>query len=187
MSETSMSEAVKDYVKKHVRYEVRNLNQDWSGRVYLLIVKAFSLLPQDVLNLFMAEARSLTIRIMPNPGFPLGMRTTSQGPIDARNYTIVMYREHLDMEENRFIGSFLRELGHAVIQSPPESEWPASKAERSQLKEMLELRADAAVWSWGLRHYGMAYLWGTYPSHVADRIVADIEHLLKDEGPIGID
>lgn len=182
-----MSHTVKEYVKTHVRYEVGDLNQDSSSRLDLRIAKAFSLLPQDVLNLFMSEERSLTIRIMPDPSFPLGMRTTSQGPIEARTYTIVVYREHLDMEENRFVGSFLRELGHAVIQSPPESEWPSSKAERAQLKEMLELRADAAVWSWGLRHYSMAHLWGAYPPHVADRIVVDIEKLLKDEGPIGTD
>ncbi len=187
MPEFGMNDTVRAYVKEHVNREVGDLDRESSSKVSLRFEKAFSLLPQEVLNLFVSGARPLTIRIMPDTRVPLGMRTTSRGPHGARTYTIVLYHEHLSMEENRFIGSFLRELGHVVIQGPPESEWPASKAQRAQLKELLELRADAAVWSWGLRHYSMAHLWGAYPPHVVERIIADIERLLREEGSIGAD
>lgn len=145
------------------------------------IEKALVILPEDVLDLFLSGYRNLVIRIGPDTGFPVGMSTRTEGSIHQRRYTIVIYPEHRDWPEDRFIGGFLRELGHVVARRPPETEWPLSRAERSRYREALECRADAVVWRWGLRHYSMAYLTATYPSHWVDRILDQIGKMLMQE------
>jgi hypothetical protein len=122
---------------------------------------------------------------MPNTALPLGMRTSSEGPPEARTYTIMVFREHEEWSENHFLGAFLRELGHVVAERPPESEWPTPRGERSRFREKLEYRADAMVWRWGLRHYSMSHLTATYQPHWVDRIVEEIGKILvkEDDNP----
>jgi hypothetical protein len=119
---------------------------------------------------------------MPDVQFPVGMSTKTDGPAHKRKYTIFLYSEHTHWPEDHFIGALLHELGHVVAQRPPESEWPVSRAERARFKEMLESRADAMVWRWGLRHYNICYLCATYPEHWVHRIINNITKVLLEEG-----
>jgi hypothetical protein len=177
----SQTDAVAAYVREHVRI---NPPED---RVRLfpltagLFEKAFLLLPDDTLDLFLSGSRSLTVDIAPDPGLPLGMKTRTAGPCSDRQYTIVVYHEHLGLPEDLFLGSFLRELGHVVAQLPPENEWPATRGDRARFKERAENKADAMVWRWGLKHLSMRHLFGTYPTHRAELIVEAIENLLAEE------
>jgi hypothetical protein len=144
--------------------------------------KALSLLPEDVLKIFLAGARNLTVVIMPDAGLPLGMSTRSQGPPEARTYRIMLYEEQQEWSEDLFLGAFLRELGHVVAERPPEVEWPKSRGDRARYKERLEYVADAMVWRWGLRHYSMRHLTATYPKHWVEKIVVEIGKILLEEG-----
>jgi hypothetical protein len=143
--------------------------------------KAFSVLPPEIAELFLSEDRTLSVVVLPDTKLPLGMRTKSEGPPEARTYTIMVFREHAEWSENHFLGAFLRELGHVAAERPPESEWPEARGDRSRFKEKLECRADAMVWRWGLRHYSMIHLTATYPAHWVDRIVAEIDKMLLKE------
>jgi hypothetical protein len=150
------------------------------------IEKAFALLPGYVQDLFIARTIRLVVMIQPNPGFPLGMSTASSGPADNRLYSIVVLEEHGTWPEDRFIAALLHELGHVVAKLPPQAEWPTSRAERAQFREMLECRADSLVWKWGLREYGMLYLDSTYPAHRIEAIVAQIEEMLENDKSAGL-
>ncbi len=170
---------IADFLKSRVRFDKGTLDAKTRRAVAERLEKVLSVLPQDVLHLFLSGGRRLSIRILPDAGLPMGMRTTAKGPSDARYYEIIIREEHCRFPEDLFIGSVLRELGHAVEELPPEDEWPASRGERARFKEKQECRADALVWNWGLRHYSMRHLSATYPSHWVDRIVADIEKMLQ--------
>jgi len=174
-------EALDRYVRDTLHW--RSPGQDRQARAItaLRIKKAFSLLPKKVLGLFLSHNRRLTIEVVEDTPIPLGMRTAAEGPAGARGYTISLHDEELARPEEFFIGSFLRELGHVVAERPPEDEWPKPRAERARFKERLESRADAMVWRWGLRHYGMIHLSATYPQHRLDAIVADIARVLLEE------
>lgn len=143
--------------------------------------KAFNLLPEEVLNLFLSGKRKLLVAIIADSAFPMGMATSTEGGADRRRYTIVIYDEHQMWPEDRFLGAFLRELGHVAAERPPEDEWPAGRGDRARYKEHLECRADAMVWSWGLRHYSMSHLNATYPPHWVDRIVEDISRMVLED------
>jgi hypothetical protein len=143
--------------------------------------KAFLLLPTETLDLFLSGARSLAVDIMPDPGLPLGMRTRTTGPASQRQYTIVVYHEHLSLAEDLFIACFLRELGHVIAQLPPESEWPEGRGDRARFKERAENLADAKLWQWGLRHYSLRHLFATYPTHRAELLVEAIGKLVQEE------
>lgn len=149
------------------------------------IDKAFALLPGPVQDLFISRTIGIVIMIEPDPGFPLGMRTTSSGPADNRLYSIVVLEEHGTWLEDRFIAALLHELGHVVARLPPPEEWPTSRAERAQFKEMLECRADCMVWKWGLKEYSMCYLTSTYPAHRIEAIVAQIEEMIENDRSTG--
>lgn len=144
--------------------------------------KSFSVMPQTVVDLFLLDERRITIKIMPDTGFPLGMNTTPFGDSAGRTYEVVMLREHQNWSEERFIGGFLRELGHVVCQKPPESEWPTRRGDRARFKEQLEYLADTTVWRWGLRHYSMAYLSATFPPHWVERIVERVSEMVLEGG-----
>ena len=144
--------------------------------------RSFSALPQRILQLFLLRERKITIRIIADTGFPLGMHTTPLGDSTSRTYDIVMLREHQNWTEERFIGGFLRELGHVVCQKPPESEWPTNRGDRARFREQLEYDADTAVWLWGLRHYSMAYLRASFPPHWVERIVQRVSELMLERG-----
>lgn len=144
--------------------------------------KALSLLPDEVLDLFLSGRRQLKVIVMPDPKLPMGMFTRTDGPPKRRRYTIFLYEEHGSWSEDRFLGALLRELGHVVAERAPENEWPEGRGERARFKEMLECRADAMVWSWGLRHYSMSYIAATYPQHWVDRIVKQIGQCVLAEG-----
>lgn len=143
--------------------------------------KALSLLPDEALDLFSSHKRNVQVIVMPDPKLPVGMSTRSEGPPKQRRYTIVLYEEHARWPEDHFLGGLLRELGHVVAKRPPEDEWPKVRGERAHFKEMLECRADAMVWRWGLRHYNMSYLAATFPQHWVDRIVKQIGDLFLTE------
>jgi len=178
---TRKTDAVANYVREHVQIDLSR-NKSGSSSVALeRFEKIFSILPEEVLDLFLSEARSLTVRVMPDPSLPLGMQTRTEGPVGRRKYTIVVYTEHFEWPEDLFIGAFLRELGHVVSQRPPESEWPTSRGDRARYKENLECRADATVWRWGLRHYNVRYLAATYPEHWVERIIEQIGKMLLEE------
>lgn len=152
-----------------------------SGR----LIKCLYLLPELEQELFLTGNRNLTIEIVGNPKLPFGMKTRSSGQKVSRNYTISICEECGEWPEDRFLGAFLRELGHVVAEIPPEDEWPIVRGERARFKESVELMADCMVWKWGLRHYNVSYLSATFPSHWVDRIVSDIEKLLETDERFG--
>lgn len=143
------------------------------------LTEVFVLLPPETLELFLSGQRSLCIKIFPTPRAAMGLRTTCTGPPSAREYTIILYQEHFDLPRDHFIGAVLRELGHVVANMPPEHEWPVERSDRAEFRENLETRADALVWQWGLKEYSLAYLHGTFPPHWVERIVKDIQQLMK--------
>ncbi len=175
------SDAVARYVKGHVQSGRSSGNRKVVAATAGRFEKAFLLLPEEVLGLFLSGARNLTIVIMPDVPLPLGMSTKTQGPPGAREYRIMMYDEQQEWPEDLFLGAFLRELGHVVAQRPPEDEWPRSHGDRARYKERLEYIADAMVWKWGLRHYSMRHLTATYPRHWVERIVVEIGKILLEE------
>lgn len=184
---TDRHEAIAGFIKKNVRFAAGLKHGDSKGVTLSRFEKALSLLPDEVLDLFLSGDRKLVVTVTVDSTFPMGMATGTEGPAGRRRYTIVVYDEHQAWPEDRFIGAFLRELGHVVGERPPKDEWPVGRGERSRYKEKLECRADAMVWRWGLRHYGMSYLAATYPPHWVDRIVEDISKMMLDDysGPAG--
>ena len=143
--------------------------------------KALSLLPEEAVALFLLHKRELRVIVMPDPRLPVGMSTRTDGPPSGRRYTIFLYEEHTRWPEDHFLGALLRELGHVVAKRPPEAEWPEARGERARFKEMLECRADAMVWRWGLKHYNMSYLVATFPQHWVERIVKQIGKFFLNE------
>ncbi len=170
-----------DYVRKHTHFDKGCLDSGSRRTVTQRLEKVLSLLPVEVQDLFLSGARGLSVRILPDTGLPIGMKTSAAGPSGARDYEIVIREEHCRFPEDLFVASVLRELGHVVSEPPPEDKWPESRGDRARFKERLECRADATVWKWGLRHYHMRYLSATYPPHWVDRIVQDIERMLSEE------
>lgn len=173
--------AISSYVKHNLQCDDTFRDSKKRELILTRVEKAFSFLPEDVLDLFLSGFRPLAMVIVPDTGLPLGMSTRSEGPASDRKYTVVLYPEHHEWAEDRFIGGFLRELAHVVAQRPPEDEWPHSRGDRARYKEQLECRADTMVWRWGLRHYCMAYLAATYPQHWVERIVDQIGKMLLDQ------
>jgi hypothetical protein len=178
---SQQSEAVTKYIRDHVRSGRVGKKGKVPSSIAGRFEKAFSLLPEDVLGLFLTGARNLSVVIMPDAGLPLGMSTKSQGPADDRTYRIMLYEEQQEWPEDLFLGAFLRELGHVVAERPPEDDWPKSRGDRARYKERLEYVADAMVWRWGLRHYSMRHLTATYPQHWVERIVMEIGKILLEE------
>ncbi len=172
---------VATYVREHVQWDRVSGGRRLLVQAVKRFEKAFLLLPEEVLELFLAGDRVLSVTVEPDEPLPLAMATRSKGPADARAYSIVVREEHLNWPEDLFIGAFLRELGHAAASRPPEAEWPQSRGERARHKEHLELRADAMVWRWGLKHYSMIHLTATYPEHWVAKIVEEIEKMLLEE------
>jgi hypothetical protein len=174
-------DAITNYVRDHVRSGRTGKEWKVASSTSDRFEKAFSLLPEDVLRLFLSGARNLSVVIMPDAGLPLGMSTRSKGPPEARTYRIMLYEEQQEWPEDLFLGAFLRELGHVVAERPPEDEWPKSRGDRARYKERIEYLADAMVWRWGLRHYSMRHLTATYPQHWVERIVVEIGKILLEE------
>ncbi len=146
------------------------------------IIKAFDNLPVEILNLFLDGSRNLSIKIIPDPKLPFGMRTISKRSSNGLTYTLNICDEAQDWTEDHFLGAVLRELGHVTAELPPDDEWPLERGARARFKESVECRADALVWSWGLRHYDIIYLSETYPSHWVDKIVNDISMMILSMG-----
>ena len=142
------------------------------------IAKAFESLPGEIVDLLLNGTRNLQIKLIPDPILPFGMKTRTESYLGRLIYSITICDEAQHWEEDRFLGSFLRELGHVVAMLPPESEWPTDRGERARFRELVECKADALVWKWGLRHYDIIYLGATYPSHWVDKIVNDISLML---------
>jgi hypothetical protein len=180
MARNNQTEALASYVRDNVKARTPS-SPTVRAETLKRIEKAFSLLPEDVLELFLSAARSLTVVVAPDQSIPFGMSTTSQGPSRSREYVITIHEENQNWPEDLFIGSFLRELGHVVAQRPPENEWPQTRGDRARYKERLEYVADAMVWRWGLRHYSIRHLTATYPEHWVERIVDEIGKVLLEE------
>jgi len=170
-----------EYVHHVVQF--KSLGADRSTREAMVerFGKALSVLPEEIQDLFLSGSRRLTVTVLGDTIVPFGMSTRAEGPPMKRHYIIVAYMEHHAWPEDRFLGAFLRELAHVVAQRPPEEEWPAARADRARFKERMELRADAMVWRWGLRHYSMSYLVATFPEHWVERIVDQIGKTLLEE------
>jgi hypothetical protein len=178
---TQKTDAVAEYVREHVQIE-RSRNDKVSSPVSTdRFEKIFSILPEEVLDLFLKGERSLSVKVMPDPSLPLGMQTRTEGSVGRRKYIIVVYREHFQWPQDLFTGAFLRELGHVAAERPPETEWPTSRGDRSRFREKLECRADAMVWRWGLRHYNIRFLAATYPEHWVETIIEQIGKMLLEE------
>lgn len=178
---TAIKDTMAKYVSDHLRLAGGVRNPKVRDVASALFEKALSVLPEEVLDLFVSGARSLKVIVMPDAKLPLGMTTRSEGPPARRTYTIFLYEEHGGWPEDHFIGALLHELAHVVGERPPETEWPTSRGERARFKERLECRADSMVWRWGLKHYDMRFLTATYPQHWVERIVKDIERMLDEE------
>jgi hypothetical protein len=174
------TKSVSEYVKQHVKFEIPAA--DKTAATLGKIEKTFSVLPDEVLDLFLENKRSLTISIVRDLQVPFGMSTLSEGPPKKRKFSITIYAEQLDWPEDLFIGSLLRELAHVIARKPPESEWPSARGDKARFKERLEYIADATVWKWGLRHYSIRHLTSTYPEHWVDRIVDEITRIVMQEG-----
>jgi len=181
---TERDAAIEKYVKQILRFDWTTTSTGTRSIIRNRLHKALSILPEEMLDLFLTGERSLKIMVARDPGFPLGMKTSTQGAEPNRQYTVTIYEEHAHWSEDTFIGALLRELAHVVASRPPESEWPASRGDRARYKEMLECRADAMVWQWGLRHYSMAHLSATYPQHWVDKILQDISKMLLQGHPM---
>jgi hypothetical protein len=166
------------YVKNHVKFKVLSDAQRKSETLSR-IEKTFSLLPEEALELFLSGRRDLVISIEADLEIPFGMRTNSEGPANARRYFITAFNEQQDWPEDLFIGALLREIAHVAGKRPPEGEWPQSRGDRARFKEHLEIIADVMVWRWGLRHYSIRHINSTYPSHWAEKIIGEIEKLVK--------
>lgn len=178
---TSRKRSRDEYVRDVVRFAGVAPKSSLCATMLERFQKAFSLIPDEVADLFLARSLHLGVTVMPDTAFPLGMSTRSEGPSGRRRYSIVSYQEHGEWPEDRFIGAFLRELAHVAAQRPPEEEWPLPRAERARFKERLEHRADAMVWRWGLRHYSMSYITATFPAHWVEPILAGIEKAMLEE------
>jgi len=170
-----------EYVHHMVQFESRVADRRTREAMVKRFVKAVSVLPEEIQDLFLSGSRHLTVTVLGDTFVPLGMATRTEGPPKKRHYTIVAYLEHHAWPEDRFIGAFLRELAHVVALRPPEEDWPSARADRARFKERMELRADALVWRWGLRHYSMSYLVATFPQHWVERIVDQIGKTLLEE------
>jgi hypothetical protein len=181
MRDRTQEDRVKEYVAKTVRLGPHLKDSKLLRTVVARMTQIFYLLPTDVLKLFLSDVGSLRIMIMPDTGFPFGMKTTSEGAEEARRYIITIYQEHVAWSEDLFIGAMLHELGHVAARRPPEEEWPPDRRGRAEFKEHLEARADAVVWKWGLRHYSMRHLTATYPKHHLERILRAIDKILLEE------
>jgi len=181
MVESTPHDPIQDLVSTSVRFGETVGDPSVHRCMIACIEKAFALLPGHVQDLFISRTIRVVIMVKPNPGFPVGMSTASSGPAGNRLYSIAVLEEHGTWPEDRFIAAFLHELGHVVAKLPPRAEWPTSRAERAQFKEMLECRADSLVWKWGLREYSMRYLDSTYPAHRIEAIVAQIERMIEDD------
>jgi len=178
---TSQKRSLDEYVRDVVRFAGVASDETLRATMLARFQKSFSLLPVEVADLFLSGSRRLDVTVMPDTAFPLGMSTRTEGSSGRRRYSIVLYQEHGEWPEDRFIGAFLRELGHVVAQRPPEEDWPVARADRAAFKEQLEHRADAMVWRWGLRHYSMSYITATFPAHWVEPILAGIEEALLEE------
>lgn len=180
MGERDQSASLAQYVRDHVEFRTGETKHGTRSETLGRIGKAFGLLPEEVIDLFLSGSRSLAVLIVPDTGLPYGMSTASRGPADARVYTITVHEENQGWPEDLFLGAFLRELGHVVALRPPETEWPQSRGDRARYKERLEYIADAMVWRWGLRHYSIRHLTATYPEHWVERIVVEIGKILSE-------
>lgn len=181
MAPTEADQAFATYVREILRFSPQIKDTSLTEITVARIEKALSLLPAESADLFLSGARFLTVKLLPDAALPIGMTTKTEGPADARTYTIEVREEHQNHPEDLFLGAFLRELAHVVACKPPESEWPSARGERARFKERIEYVADALVWRWGLRHYNMRFIAATYPPHWVDRIVEDIERMLREE------
>jgi len=176
------SEKISKYLEgridfKGIRFDKARINLTKSR-----IIKAFDSLPIEILDLFVCGSRNLFIKMIPDPKLPFGMRTKTEKSAKGTTYWLNICDESQDWSEDHFLGSFLRELGHVVAELPPEDEWPQERGARARFRESVECKADAMVWSWGLRHYDIIYLSETYPSHWVDKIVNDISLMLLSIG-----
>ena len=174
-------EEIAGFVKKTLHVPGKDVSNETKRIAGERLEKVFSVLPDKIVELFMTGDRPLTIRILPDTGLPVGMKTSSMEHGQGPRYEIVVRDEHVRFPEDLFIASMLRELGHVVGEIPPEADWPATRGDRARFKESLECRADAMVWRWGLRHYSMRYLTATFPEHWVERIVEDIGKMLLTE------
>lgn len=171
---------IAEYVGRRVRLGRNSTNSSVRADTVGRIEKAFSLLPEDVLELFLSEKRLLTILVQPDLKIPFGMATTTARGARGSDYAITIRKEHEDWPEDLFLGAFLRELAHVVCERPPEDEWPAGRGDRARFRERMEYVADAMVWRWGLRHYSMRHLYATYPEHWAEKIIDEIGKVLEE-------
>lgn len=144
------------------------------------VEKAFSILPQEAVELFVNRQRAVSVVVRPDTGLPREMGTETVGSEHDRRYIITIYEEHQSWPENRFIAGFIRELGHAAANRPPESRWPKSRKERAEYREKLEHRADAMVWKWGLKELSIAHMSVTYPAHQVERIIEGVEAVMGE-------
>lgn len=182
---TEHTQEIAAFVKQTLHASRKDIPDETRRLTVSRLEKVLSVLPDEIRDLFLSGSRNLTIRVLPDTGLPIGMKTSSYDRFQKRHYEIVIRTEHVHLPEDLFIGSVLRELGHVAAEVPPEDEWPASRGDRSRFKEKLECRADAMVWRWGLRHYSMRHLTATYPEHWVERIVEDIgKMLLEEDGPV---
>ena len=173
--------AISEYVREHVR-PGKNLNKaEVRTETGQRIEKTLSLLPDDILELFLTGRRTLLIIVEPTLKIPFGMSTRTRRSESGFRYTITIREEHEEWPEDLFLGALLRELGHVVRERPPEEEWPVSRGDRARYREKLEYQADAMVWRWGLRHYSMRHLYATYPEHWAEKIAEEVEKTLSEE------
>jgi hypothetical protein len=180
VSDVPIAEYVRSHVQLRNQPKQREVRPQTTGR----LEKAFSLLPDEILDLFLSEKRVLTIVIEPDLQIPLGMTTKTLRKNSGLNYFIIIRQEHEEWPEDLFLGAFFREIGHVVCERLPEDEWPVPRGDRARFRERIEYEADAMVWKWSLRHYSMRHLFATYPEHWAEQIVAEIEKILSEEKPL---
>jgi hypothetical protein len=176
--------SIAKYVRSHVKLKNQLKQSGVKAQTIGRLEKAFSLLPDEVLDLFLSEQRVLTVVMEPDLQIPLGMTTKTLRKPDGLNYFIIIRQEQEEWPEDLFLGAFFRELGHVVCERLPEDEWPVPRGDRARFRERIEYEADAMVWKWGLRHYSMRHLFATYPEHWAEKIVAEIGRILSEEKPL---
>ncbi len=165
-----------DHVRSILKIEGKISDQEIQEQIVGLVTEVMKIAPEEVSRELLERERSLTIHVTQDSGLPMPMKTTCKRDKGVNRYTIAMQLHHVDLSRNVFVGAFLREIAHVVLEIPPEQEWPTDRRIRAEMKKDLELKADSQVWSWGLRHYDIAYIWATFPNHIAEQLISDIEN-----------
>ncbi len=100
-----VSHIISNYVKRRLDFKGTKSNKSRVDVTESRIIKAFDNLPLEILNLFLDGSRNLSIRIIPDPKLPFGMRTITKRSPNGLVYTLNICDEAQDWAEDHFLGA----------------------------------------------------------------------------------